>query len=102
VVVVVRRLVGTPHKIEQVGLPTTCMWHPRFPGEYEDRIITASTELKVGFQAAPMGGCRRGADVDRWAVVSAAQAVERRQHLVPFHLFGPLFRGRHHPYGKSG
>jgi hypothetical protein len=38
---------GSPHKIEQTALPSACLGHPQLEGDYETRLITANTELKV-------------------------------------------------------
>ena len=53
------RLVDAPRRIEQSAVPTACAWHPLLGGDFEDRVITASSEYKLKEWNADNKHCRR-------------------------------------------
>ena len=53
------KLRGEPTKIEQVAVPTACMWHPLLGGDFEDRVVTANNEFKFKQWNADNKSCRR-------------------------------------------
>ena len=53
------KLRGEPTKIEQVAVPTACVWHPLLGGDFEDRVVTANNEFKFKQWNADNKSCRR-------------------------------------------
>ncbi|GMH57237.1 hypothetical protein TrLO_g13606 [Triparma laevis f. longispina] len=53
------KLRGEPTKIEQIAVPTACMWHPLLGGDFEDRVVTANNEFKFKQWNADNKSCRR-------------------------------------------
>ena len=53
------QLAGEPTKCEHEANPSTCMFHPVFPGQREEMLVTANDEYKFKLWSASGKTCRR-------------------------------------------
>ena len=53
------QLVGEPTQCELGATPTTCMFHPVFPGQREEMLVTVNDEYKFKLWNANSKMCRR-------------------------------------------
>ncbi|EGB04140.1 hypothetical protein AURANDRAFT_55327 [Aureococcus anophagefferens] len=51
-------LQSPPCLLEETARPTACLWHPNLRGDFEDRIITCNTDLKLRQWNANNKQCR--------------------------------------------